>query len=345
MLKHSSKLLIALFGTGLLCSSAMASFPEDEITVPLGLPAIHWPEDNPYSEKKAELGRLLFFDKRLSADGTISCATCHNTPKGFADGHQFSTGIFNHHGDRNSPTIINTGYLSVLFWDGRASSLEEQCKGPIANTNEMTDIDDMIKAHLQCEEQIRSIAGYCQLFEEAFGDDCSIDNIAKAVATFERTILSGNSPFDQYMAGNKEAMTEQQIMGFEVFKEEKCILCHSEPLFTSGRFANIGIGMNAENPDLGRYNVTKQDADYGSFKVPSLRDVAITGPYMHDGSLKTLEDVVDYYNRGGIPNSHLNPLIKPLCLSEEKKAALVSFLHALSGEGWQHAIEPAYFPE
>lgn len=338
---------------GFLCTSIFIiassfnflSLPES-IEIPLGLTPIPWPDDNPYTQKKAELGRLLFFDKRLSSNGTISCASCHSSSEAFTDHQQVSTGIFNHHGNRHAPTVINSAYLSPLFWDGRADTLEDQCKGPIANTNEMSDVSDFHKALIQCERDVRSIAGYRQMFLDVFGDDsCSIDNIAKAIATFERTILSGNSAYDRYIAGDNAAMTEQQIMGFQVFKESNCNTCHSDEIFTSGGFANIGIGMNAANPDVGRYAVTQIEKDWGAFKVPTLREVANTAPYMHDGSLKTLEEVVEYYNVGGIPNSNLSHRIKPLNLSDEQKAALVSFMQALSGDGWQHSTEPEFFPE
>jgi len=324
-----------------------ASLDEEELTVPLGLPPIPWPEDNPYSAKKAELGRLLYFDKRLSSDGTVACATCHSIPDGFSDHDKVSTGIFGRQGTRHSPTVINSAYQKKLFWDGRASSLEEQAKGPIGNPKEMTSLEDIQEAHRQCCERINSIAGYRLLFKEAFGtEDCSIDMIAKAIATFERTVLSGNSPYDRYKAGDLNAMTEEQIAGYKTFKRVGCAICHAEPLFTDGRFANIGIGMDQPNPDLGRYNVTKNPRDWGSFKTPPLRDVEHTAPYMHDGSHATLEEVVEYYDRGGIPNKNLYPIMrKPLGMTDQEKQELVSFLKALNGEGWQHFREPETFPQ
>lgn len=315
------------------------------VTLPLGLPPIHWPEDNLYDPKKAELGRLLYFDKRLSSDGTISCASCHAVNRGFADGRPLSIGINGHVGTRHSPTVINSAYQKLLFWDGRANSLEEQAKGPIANPKEMTNSKDVHDAHRQCEERIRSIKGYCALFKEVYGnEECSIDQIAKAIATFERTILSGNSAYDKYRAGDKKAMSEEQIHGYMLFKKVGCNNCHTEPIFTNGRYQNIGIGMDKPNPDLGRFLITNDPKDWGSFQTPTLRDSANTPPYMHDGSLKTLMEVVDYYDKGGIPNKNLHPLLKPLHLSEQDKKDLVSFMEALSGEGWQHFKEPSEFP-
>lgn len=318
----------------------------DSFIVPLELPSIPWPKDNPYSKKKAELGRILYFDKRLSADGTISCASCHSVPRAFTDHKKIAQGIDGRVGTRHTPTIINSAYEKLLFWDGRSHSLEDQCKGPIGNDNEMALAADIHEAHQQCQERIKNIPGYRALFKEVFGDsECSLDHIAKAIATFERTVLSGNSPYDKYMAGNKTAMTPQEVEGYKVFIRSRCNNCHSGPNFTNEEFRNIGIGFDSSHPDLGRYNITHQNKDWGSFKVPTLREIEHTYPYMHDGSLKTLKDVVDYYDKGGHPNKNLNPLIHPLHLSEKDKEALISFLKALNGEGWQHFKAPDSFPE
>jgi cytochrome c peroxidase len=356
------KKILALFATGALTIGSIALFghyaenmvdyytflmEEPEVlTPPLGLPPVPWPEDNPYSQKKAELGRLLYFDKRLSSDGTVSCATCHTIPRAFSDPNNISIGIHNRKGTRHAPSVINTAYQSALFWDGRASSLEEQCKGPISNPNEMTSEINPVDAHLQCEKNIRSIGEYRTLFKEVFGnEDCSLDQIAKSIATFERTILSGNSPYDRYKAGDKSALTEDQFKGYVVFLKAGCRHCHAGPNLTDGRYMNIGIGMDQEKPDLGRYDITHQEEDRGAFKVPTLREVAHTYPYMHDGSLATLKDVIDYYDRGGNPNSNLHPLMVPLNLSEDDKKALHQFLFALSGEGWHQFTEPKEFPQ
>lgn len=323
----------------------MAEEP-DELVIPLGLPPIKWPADNPYSKKKAELGRLLYFDKRLSSDGTISCATCHSVPRAYTDHRKLAQGILGRNGSRHTPTIINAAYQKILFWDGRAASLEEQSKGPIGNNHEMTLSTTPHEAHQQCRDRIKKIEGYRTLFKEVFdNDECTIDEIAKAIATFERTVISGNSPYDRYKAGDKSAMTAQQIDGYKVFIKSRCITCHGGPIFTFDQFFNIGVGMDATNPDLGRYNITHEEKDRGSFKTPTLREVAHTYPYMHDGSLRTLEEVIDYYDKGGIPNSNLNPLIHPLNLSKKDKKDLLAFLHALNGEGWQHFKEPKKFPE
>lgn len=337
------KMLSSFFVTYFLLYLPLAA---DTFPVPLGLPPIPWPENNQYTQKKAYLGQLLYFDKRLSTDGTISCGTCHSIPRAFTDNKTVSEGIHGQLGTRHAPTVINAAYQTHLFWDGRAKTLEEQCMGPLGNPKEMTLYDNIHEAHQQCHQRIRSIKGYRALFMEVFGnEECSIEDIAKAIATFERTVLSGNSPYDRYQAGDKSAMTSQQIEGLHVFKRSGCTLCHSGPNFEDGRFLNIGVGMDDKNPDLGRYLITKNKTDWGAFKVPTLREIAHTYPYMHNGSLKTLEEVIDYYDKGGIPNKNLHPLMHPLHLSPEDKKALISFLQALSGEGWQHFKEPQQFPK
>lgn len=318
----------------------------DQLSIPLGLPEIDWPEDNPYERKKADLGKLLYFDKRLSSNGTVSCATCHTIEDAFTDNLPLSIGINEQMGIRNTPTVINSAYLSKLFWDGRASSLEEQCEGPISNSREMTIYKNPHEAHLHCQKQVKSIEGYRKLFYEVFGnEDCSVEQIAKAISTYERTVLSGNSPFDRYMAGDKTALTPQQIRGYEVLKKSGCDNCHGGPLFSDERFLNIGVGMDAANPDLGRYIITGEERDWGAFKIPTLRETEKTFPYMHDGSLNTLMEVIEYYDKGGIPNKNLNRLMKPLGLTKQEKDDLASFLKSLNGEGWQHFKEPTSFPQ
>jgi cytochrome c peroxidase len=318
----------------------------ETVVVPLGLPPIPWPADNPYTAEKAELGRLLYFDKRLSSDHTVSCATCHFKACGFSDCKKIAVGIHDTQGTRHSPTIINAAYLKHLFWDGRADTLEEQCKGPIANPHEMTLAKNPHQAHLQCENRIKDIVGYSVLFKKVFGHDkINIDDISKAIATYERTILSGDSAYDRFAAGDSTALTAQQIQGMVVFKKSGCANCHGGFDFSDQRFLNIGVGMDAADPDTGRYAITHNKSDWGAFKVPTLRAVEFSAPYMHDGSLKTLEEVVDYYDKGGIPNKNLHPLMKPLHLSADDKKALVSFLMALNGTGWENVTEPTQFPQ
>lgn len=314
---------------------------------PLGLPEVYWPEENEYTPEKRELGWLLYFDPRLSTDKTVSCASCHSPAKAFADGAAFSTGIKGQKGGRSAPTVINRAYSTLQFWDGRAATLEEQAKGPIANPIEMTAEKDASAAHRACVECLRGIPGYVKRFDKVFGTkEFTIDHVAQAIATFERTVLSGNAPFDKYKAGDKKAMSESQVRGMEVFfKRAECDRCHIGFNFTDGSYENIGIGMDKSNPDLGRFLVTKKEEHKGAFKTPTLREIEHTGPYMHDGSLKTLEDVVEHYNKGGIKNPWLSKQMKDLKLTPQEKTDLVAFMKALSGEGWQHIKAPKELPQ
>jgi cytochrome c peroxidase len=322
-------------------------FPAEGPKIPQGLVPIFWPKENPYSPAKAELGWLLYFDKRLSADGTVSCATCHDPKFAFTDGAAFSKGIRGQLGGRSAPTVINRAYSLEQFWDGRAKTLEEQAKGPIANPVEMD------FSHEACEKCIGGIEGYRKRFKDVFGTEkVTIDQIAQAIATFERTVLSGNSPYDKFKAGDKNALSESQKRGMEIFfsNNARCDSCHEGVNFTNGKYANVGIGADKPMPDVGRYAISKQDDDKGAFKTPTLREIANTAPYMHDGSLKTLDDVVEHYNKGGVNKAGmkppgLHPDVRPLNLKDQEKKDLVEFLKALSGEGWQHIKAPERLPE
>ena len=327
----------------LLCGLAHAQqFSEKPPKPPLGLPKVSWPEDNRYSKEKAELGWLLYFDKRLSGDLSVSCASCHAVDKAFTDGQAVSIGIKGQKGGRSAPTVINRAYSTLQFWDGRAESLEEQAKGPIANPLEMTLEKEADKAHEGSVARLRAVPGYVSRFKKVFENDkLDINQVAKAIATFERTVYSGNAPFDRFRDGDKKAMSEAQVRGRDVFfNKAACDSCHIGFNFTDASFANIGIGMDKKDPDLGRFLVTGRDEDRGAFKTPTLREIEHTGPYMHDGRYRTLEEVVDHYDKGGIKNEHLDQRMKPLKLTKQDKSDLVVFLKALSGEGWQHIKEP-----
>jgi cytochrome c peroxidase len=328
-------------GLLVLCTAAVWAQEGAAPIAPLGLPPIQWPRDNPYSAGKAELGRYLYFDKRLSADDTVSCASCHSPQFGFTDGAPVSTGIRGQRGGRSAPTVINRVYSLAQFWDGRAGTLEDQAKGPIANPIEMGSTHDAVVAKLE------SIKGYRPLFAKAFGDEeITIDRMAQAIACFERTVLSGNAPYDRYKAGNKNAMSTPQVRGMKVFYDKaQCDRCHEGSNFTLNAFANIGVGIDKPEPDVGRFVVTKDPRDWGVFKTPTLREIEHTAPYMHDGSLKTLDDVVEYYNKGGTPNKNLDANIKQLHLSNQDKSDLVSFLKALSGDGWKGITPPDVMPQ
>jgi cytochrome c peroxidase len=312
----------------------------EDIRVPLGLLPIQWPADNPYSRAKSDLGKLLYFDKRLSADGSVACATCHHPKFAFTDGAAVSTGIKGQKGGRSAPTVLNRAYSLAQFWDGRAPTLEEQAKGPMANPIEMGHTHDAVV------KRLNGIPGYAPLFKAAFGTEkFDIDHVAKAIATFERTVLSGNSPYDQWKAGNKKAMTPEQVRGMNLyFGKAKCDACHEGINFTSNSYHNLGIGTDKPEPDAGRYIVTKNPDDWGAFKTPTLREIANTAPYMHDGRFQTLQEVIDFYDKGGIPNKNLSKTLKPLKLTDDEKRDLVVFLNALSGEGWK-IPEPTVFPQ
>jgi cytochrome c peroxidase len=309
--------------------------------VPTGLIPVQWPADNPYSRAKWELGRALYYDTRLSADDTVSCASCHDPKFAFTDRLNVSKGVKGQFGTRSAPTIINRAFSLAQFWDGRAGTLEEQVKGPIANPIEMAN------THTAVVEKLRGIAGYRVMFQSAFGgEEITIDHVAKAVATFERTVLSGNSAYDRYQDGDQKALSAAQVRGLDVFsKKAKCDACHEGVNFTTNEYHNLGIGMDKPNPDAGRALVTYNPADWGAFKTPTLREVANTAPYMHDGSLKTLAEVVDFYDKGGIANKNLDEKMKPLHLTDGDKRDLIEFLRALSGEGWQQMGPPERLPQ
>jgi cytochrome c peroxidase len=288
--------------------------------------AVPVPADNPQTDAKIRLGAQLYFDTRLSADNTISCASCHDPRTGWANPHATDTGIGGQVGTRNSGTVIDAAYMRYQFWDGREPSLEGQASGPIHNPIEMGETLENVVAKLN------GIQGYREQFEDVFGREADVDAITKAIASFERTIISGPSPYDLYVMGDKGAMTPAAIRGLHLFNGKgHCTPCHSGPMFSDQSFHNLGVGMDKENPDVGRFKVTENPADTGRFKTPMLRNVALTPPYLHDGSAKTLMEVMEVYNRGGTPNPHLDPTIFPLNLTPSEMADLVAFMEALTG--------------
>jgi cytochrome c peroxidase len=289
--------------------------------VPLGLKPVPVPEDNPMTPEKVELGKQLYFDPRLSCDDTVSCASCHDPKKGWSNGASVATGVRSQTGGRSAPTIINSCYADLQFWDGRAHKLEGQALGPIANPIEM---DHRLE---DCVTKLNKIPGYKQQFQKVFGTDVTPENIAKAIASFERTVLSGNAPYDRFKMGDTKAMSAEAQRGAKIFfGKGHCSACHTGPNFSDQAFHNIGIGMDKEKPDLGRYEVSKQVGDKGSFKTPTLREIARHAPYMHDGSMKTLDEVVEHYVKGGTPNPQLDEEIFPLKLTPQEKADLVTFM-------------------
>lgn len=312
-----------LFSVLLLCSAASTCWgaDRDHFPIPEGLPSLRIPDDNPLTAAKVELGKQLYFDPRLSRDNTISCASCHDPEKGWSNGERFATGVGGQVGGRSAPSIVNAAYAPLQFWDGRAEQLEGQALGPIQNPIEMNmTLEEVV-------EKLNGIEGYRQQFQKVFQSDVTPENLARAIAAFERTILSGDAPYDRFKAGDTTALSEAAQRGMKVFfNKAQCSACHAGPNFTDAAFHNIGVGMDGEKPDEGRYTVTKMLGDKGSFKTPTLREVARTAPYMHDGRLATLEEVVDYYDKGGVPNPQLDEEIFPLRLSAQEKADLVTFL-------------------
>jgi cytochrome c peroxidase len=308
-----------------------------DIATPLGLPPVAIPADNPPTRETIVLGKRLYLDPKLSSNGQVSCASCHNPRFGFSDRQVTSAGVNNQRGRRNAPTVLNAAYHPAQFWDGRAASLEEQAKGPIANPIEMN------LPHEVCVQKLNADAGYRADFEKAFGPGpVTMDKVTKTIAAFERTLLSGNSPFDRFQyGGDRDALSPSAWRGLGVFTDAargNCVVCHTiEPehaLFTDGKFHNLGVGLdaNGELTDLGRYEQTKLDADRGAFRTPTLRNVALTAPYMHDGSLKTLKAVIDFYVGGGSSNPHQDKQIKPLKLTRQDREDLLAFLESLTGE-------------
>jgi cytochrome c peroxidase len=334
---------------------------------PLGIDQTVWkasiPEDNALNEARAVLGRALYFDTRLSKDGTVACATCHDVSKAFTDRRPVSEGVGDKLGRRNAPISANAMLLQTQFWDGRAARLEDQARLPITNPIEMAMPDEA--------SAVKAIAGdakYKELFQKAYGRDVNFDDLARAIASFERTLVFLDAPFDRFLAGDVTAISEEAKLGWTLFLGKgRCVSCHqfnaANPLGTNNKFHNIGVsarhkdfetlaqraikeleaaGNSTEAKDrlaletdlseLGRYVVTLHRADIGGFRTSQLRNIGVTAPYMHDGSLGTLWDVIDHYNKGGEPNPYLDGGIEPLALTEKEVDQVVAFLFSLTDE-------------
>ena len=349
---------------------ALIIFSTAVIAEPLGLPPVPIPADNPQSAAKIKLGDRLFNDERFSADGKVSCATCHDPAKAFTDNLKVSKGFNKLTGTRNAPTVINAAYLKTQFWDGREPDLESQSKQPPVNP-----VEGGLPNHEPILAVIRGDGEYVKAFNDVFGvnaEAITMEHVSKAIASFERTIIAGDSPFDRYhYGGDAKAMSAAAIRGFAVFTGQgRCVSCHlieqTQALFTDSRFHNIGVGFkrirgkeseiaakfltakqgganvdvtvlaDKDASELGRFAVSENVTDVGTFKTSTLRNVDLTAPYMHDGSLKTLKEVVSFYNNGGRINKN-DPLsgflsggIRPLNLTDQQQADLVAFLKALT---------------
>jgi cytochrome c peroxidase len=346
-------LLLALLLVGACAWRASEDRPPWEVDNPLerlpGLPLGfegRWDQlPVPPTPERVRLGRWLFYDFRLSADGTVSCGTCHRPDQGFSQTEPVSTGVFNRRGTRKSPGFANHAWAAMphLFWDGRVDSLEAQALQPVTTAHEMgLTLDELVAI-------VDGVAGYRPYFREAFGDErITAERIAQALADYERTRLSGNSAWDRWRhRGDGRAVSDEVKRGHELFfGQAACQPCHMGPNFTDGGFHNIGVGWDPATrsfADEGRAKVTGRDADRGAFKTPSLRDVSRRAPYMHDGSVETLRDTVELYNRGGHQNPHLSAKVFPLGLTDADIDALVAFMRALDS-GLPPEVPPTVFP-
>jgi cytochrome c peroxidase len=360
-----------LLAAGTLLAAGAVAGETSEAGPPLGLPPVPVPGDNPQTAEKTALGDKLFNDKRFSSTGEVACATCHDPEKAFTDSPlKTSEGVNKLTGTRNAPTVVNAAYMKTQFWDGRSPSLEDQALHPPVNP-----VEGGLADHEPILEIVRTDPEYVRAFEAVFGksgEGITMDEVTKAIAAFERTRVSGNSPFDRYFyGGEKNAMTDAQRRGFELYVNKgRCVSCHvieqTQATFTDGRFHNVGVGINEIQDDvpalageyidagitgdevditvltdkrsseLGRFAVTTDFDGLGAFKTPTLRNVAVTAPYMHDGSKNTLRDVMVHYNNGGVTNEgdpvndFLSGGIRPLDLTEDEIDDLVAFMDALT---------------
>ena len=282
------------------------------------------PADNPLAPEKVALGRELFFDERLSGDGSRSCYSCHVCEKGLTDGLPKAVGAFNKQLPRSSPTLWNIGYHKEFYWDGRSPSLEKQAMAAWTGPNQGAKADEIVA-------KLNALQDYRAQFQKVFSSAATPDNVVKAIASFERTIISGNTAWDRYKAGDKSALNESAVRGWNIFQAIKCTNCHDGVLLTDQQYHNVGIGMDQKEPDPGRFKVSSKPEDTGAFKTPTLRDIAKSAPYFHDGSTKTLEEAVDIMLAGGKPNEHLDKknLEKHKVLPDQR-ADLLNFLRSLS---------------
>lgn len=326
-------LYVALMAIG---SPLSMAGPDDALRLPLGLEglALVVPEDNPVTAEKSALGKQLFFDRRWSRTGTVSCSSCHHPGKGWSDDRRFSLDHDGKPTPRHAPTIINRAFSRLEGWIGHRQSTEDLLLNlPFTSPEAIA-------------RNIAPLAGYQLQFQRVFGTPVTAEGVAKAIAAYQRTILSGNSAFDRARAGDKSALDAAARRGHALFEgKARCAKCHNGPNFTDEGYHNTGIGTQSENPDLGRYLVTKRNVNRSAFKTPTLRDVSRRGPYMHDGSLATLREVIAFYDRGGLPNPHLSPEMAPLNLSAREREDLLAFLQSLTGEVPVEAGIPPVLPQ
>ncbi|HEX5754450.1 MAG TPA: cytochrome c peroxidase [Archangium sp.] len=307
------------------------------VTVPSGFPAMRVPEDNALSRERVELGKRLFFDTRLSRTGEVACASCHQQENAFADPRRVSEGVEGRLGTRNAPPLFNLAWNTSFFWDGGAPTLEHQVIGPIVNPLEMDmRMEDVVS-------RVAADASYVRQFQAAYGQKPGPEGVTKALASFMRTLVSGDSRYDRFQKGEDTALSDTEKRGMNLFFSERaeCFHCHVGFNLTNNGFHNNGT--RPDDPDLGREAITERPSDRGKFKVPSLRNVAVTAPYMHDGSLATLEDVVEHYSQGGQGHPNTDPTLHPLELTAQEKADLAAFLRALTDEAF--LADPRFQPD
>jgi cytochrome c peroxidase len=334
MKARPARLLCLLLLVTLLATAAPAA--EYKLRLPRGLQeqAAYIADDNPLTLEKIALGKQFFWDKRWSFNGTVACVSCHPPDHGWSDPAPLSMHANGKPTLRHAPTIVNRLFSDRQLWTGLRASLEEQS------------IKDSNRTDEKVVESLGAIPAYREQFRKVFGTDLNPDGVGKAIAAYVRTILSGNSPYDRFLAGDKSALSPAAQRGLALFEgNARCVRCHTGFNFTDEGYHNIGVGMDKENPDLGRYTVTKNEADKGAFKTPTLRDVAKRGPYMHDGGEKTLEAVVAFYNKGGVKNPWLSREIQPLSLSAQEQSDLVAFLRSLTGEIDPEVGKPPVLPQ
>lgn len=305
---------------------------------PKGLPELKTPADNPLSPERVALGKQLFFDKRLSKDGSASCETCHLQEKGWTDGKPLSAKVGGAMNTRHSPTLFNVGYNQSWYWDGRAETLEKNIEAAWKN--------QLGAAPAEIATAIAKIPGYTVQFQTIWKRDATADDIVAALASFLRTLRSGDSPWDRYEAGDKKAVSEEAVRGAELFRgKAACATCHTPPLYTDLGFHNVGIGFDKPEPDPGRGKISKDEKQNGAFKTPTLRSVSTHPPYFHDGRAATLEEAVDYMLSGGLKdkNPNLDQNLKAVKLSAKERADLIAFVRAL--EATPPAVERPKLPE
>jgi cytochrome c peroxidase len=327
---------LLLLVPALLVLAPAARAADFALRLPLGLQeqAAYIPEDNPLTAEKIALGKQLFWDKRWSRNGTVACVSCHEPAHGWADPRRVSLRFDGTPTPRHSPTLVNRLFSDVQQWAGTRRSLEDQV---MKASDQSPDL--LVK-------NLGPIVGYQEQFQKVFGTGVTPEGVGKAIAAYERMILSGNAPYDRFRAGDQNALSPAARRGLALFEgKANCRICHAGFNFTDESYHNVGVGMDREKPDLGRHTVTKREEHHGAFKTPTLRDVARRPPYMHDGSVTSLAEVVALYNRGGVPNPWLSGEIKPLGLSAAEQTDLVAFMESLTGEVAAEVTSPPALPK